>query len=59
MAFTTPAGQTTIPEDSNRSGGSSSSTESKPEIYAQNVAVDFLKATYSTITEWMKNIWIS
>lgn len=40
VAFATPPGQTTIPEDPNRSRGStssSSSTESKPEPYAQNV----------------------
>jgi len=60
VVFTTPPGQTTIPEDSNRSGGSSSSTESKPEIYAQNVAVDFLKATHSTVAEWTENIgWLN
>jgi hypothetical protein len=45
IAFTTPPGQTTMPENPNRSGGStssSSSTKSKPEPYAQNVATDFL-----------------
>ena len=38
MAFATPHGQTTMPQDPNRTGGSTSSTESKPEPYAQNVA---------------------
>jgi hypothetical protein len=58
--FTTPPGQTTIPEDPNRSGGSSSSTESKPEIYAQNVANRLLEATHSTVAEWMEDIgWIN
>ena len=56
VAFQTPPGQTTIPEDPDRSGGSSSSTESKSEIYAQNVATDFLKATHSTVARWMSKI---
>ena len=66
IAFATPPGQTTIPEDPNRSGGSTSSTssgsstESKPEPYAQNVATHFLAATYSTVAEWMEGIeWIN
>jgi hypothetical protein len=62
IAFTTPPGQITTPEDSNYSGGSassSSSTESKPELYSQNVATDFLKATYATVAEWMEDIeWV-
>jgi hypothetical protein len=52
LAFSTPPGQTTMPDAPNRSGGStstSSSTESKPEPYSQNFATDFLKATYITI----------
>jgi hypothetical protein len=56
IVFITPPGQTTVPENPNRSGGStssSSSTESKPEPYAQNVATDFLKATYSMVVKWM------
>ena len=63
IAFATPPGQTTIPGDPHRSGGSassSSSTESKPEPYAQNVATDFLKATYATVADWMEDIeWIN
>ena len=64
IAFATPPGQTTMPEDPNRSGGSTSSTsqstESKPEPYAQNVATDFLTATYSTVAEWMEDIeWVN
>jgi len=63
IAFATPPGQMTMPDDPNRSGGStssSSSTESKPEPYAQNVATDFLKATYATVAEWMEDIeWIN
>ena len=59
IAFTTPPGQTTIPEDPNRSGGSTSSTESKPEPYAQNVATNFLIATRSTVAKWMKRFeWV-
>jgi hypothetical protein len=53
VAFATPPGQTTVPEDPNRSGGSTSSTESKPELYAQNTACSFLDDTYSTVAEWM------
>jgi len=60
IAFATPPGQTTMPEDPNRSGGSTSSTESKPEPYAQNVAFRFLEDTYSTIAEWMSSFeWIN
>jgi hypothetical protein len=60
VVFETPPGQTTFPEDPNRSGGSSSSTESKPELYAQNVAIDFLKTTHSTVAEWMEDIgWVN
>ena len=63
IAFATPPGQTTVPQDPTRSGGStssSSSTESKPEPYAQNVATDFLKDTYATVVEWMGGIeWIN
>ena len=60
IAFATPPGQTTMPEDPNRSGGSTSSTESKPELYAQNVAFRFLEDTYSTIAEWMSSFeWIN
>ena len=57
VAFATPPGQTTIPEDPNRSGdstSSNSSTESKPEPYAQNVATNFLTATHSTVGKWMR-----
>src|SRR5947207_5315342 len=60
VVFTTSPGQTTIPEDPNHSGGSSSSTESKSEMYAQNVANRFLEATHSTTVEWMENIgWVN
>jgi hypothetical protein len=60
LVFQTPPGQTTVPEDPNRSGGSSSSTESKPEIYAQNVVTDFLKSTHSTVAEWMEDVgWVN
>ena len=69
ITFTTPLGQTTVPENPGLSGGStsstsststSSSTESKPEPYAQNVAIDFLKATYATVIKWMTNLeWVN
>ena len=63
ISFRTPPGQMTKPEDPNRTGGStstSSSTESKPEPYAQNVATDFLKGTYSTVEKWMKRFeWVN
>jgi hypothetical protein len=52
LKFSTPPGQTIVPENSNRSGGSisiSSSTESKAEPYSQNLATRFLEATYTTI----------
>ena len=59
VVYATPPGQTTAPEDPNRSGGStssSSSTESKPEPYAQNVATNLLTTTYSTVSEWIADI---
>jgi len=69
VAFATPPGQTTVPQNPTRSGGStssssststSSSTESKPEPYAQNVATDFLKATYATVAKWMTRLeWVN
>ena len=60
ITFAMPPGQTTIPEDPNRSGGVTSSTESKPEPYAQNFALRFLEETYSTIAEWMGGFeWIN
>jgi hypothetical protein len=60
VVFHTPPGKTTIPEDPDRSGGSSSSTESKPEIYAQHVAVDFVKVTHSTVAQYMEDIeWMN
>jgi hypothetical protein len=60
IAFATPPGQTTIPQDPSRSGRSTSSTESKPEPYAQNAAIEFLKDTYATVVEWMGGIeWIN
>ena len=63
IAFATPPRQTTIPQDPNRSGGStstSSSTESKPEPYAQNVATKFLEATCTTVADWMEEIeWVN
>jgi hypothetical protein len=63
VTFTTPPGQTTIPENPNHSGGStssSSSTASKPEPYAQNVATNLLTATHSTISKWMRRFeWVN
>jgi len=63
VAFATPPGKTTIPQDPNLSGGSTSSgssTESKPEPYAQDVATQFLRATYSTVTKWMRRLeWVN
>ena len=63
VAFATSPGQTVIPEDPNRSGGttsSSSSTESKSESYAQNVATNFLIATHSTVGKWMRRFeWVN
>lgn len=54
LVFSTPPGQTTIPENPNRSGGStssSSSTESKAEPYSQNFMTKFMDTTYTTIVE--------
>lgn len=63
IAFNTPPRQTTVPQNPNYSGGStgtSSSIESKPETYAQDVARDFVKATCLTIGKWLHGIdWIN
>jgi hypothetical protein len=63
LPFNTPPGQTTVPQNPDFSGGSTgtnSSVESKPEIYAQNVALKFLEATCSTIDRWLEGIeWIN
>ena len=66
IAFATPPGQKTMPQDPNLSGGStsttfsSSSTESKPEPYAQDVATHFLSTTYSTVAKWMTHLeWVN
>ena len=65
VTFATPPGKTTIPQDPNRSGGStlttssSSSAKSKGEPFAQNVATHFLSAPYSTVAEWMTRLaWV-
>lgn len=61
--FNTPPRQTTVPQDPNYSGGStgtSSSVESKPETYAQNVATRFIEATCFTVGKWLEGIeWIN
>jgi len=62
VTFATPPGQTTVPQDPNLSGGSTSTTsstssaESKGELFAQHLALDFLKAAYSTVAEWMTRL---
>jgi hypothetical protein len=53
VTFTTPPGQTTIPANPYRSDGSTSSTESKPELNAQSVAEKFLGDARFTINKWM------
>jgi hypothetical protein len=62
ITFSTPPGQTTMPQNSNLSGGStatSSSVESKPETYTQNVAMKFIEATCLTIDKWLEGMeWI-
>lgn len=66
VTFATPPGKTTIPQDPNRSGGStlttssSSSAESKGKPFAQSVETHFLSATYSTVAEWMSSLeWVN
>jgi hypothetical protein len=59
VIFATPPGQTTVPENSNLSGGSilsSSSAESKPEPYVNDFAIKFLAATFLTITPWVESL---
>jgi hypothetical protein len=63
LHFNTPPGQTTIPQSPNYSGGSTStnsSVQSKPETYAQNVAMRFIEMTCITIGKWLEGIeWIN
>jgi hypothetical protein len=63
LAFNTPPGQTTVPQNptySSGSTGTNSSVESKPEIYAQNVALKFIEATCFTVSKWLEGIqWIN
>ena len=66
VTFATPPGQTTVPQDPNLSGGSTSTTSStssaelKGEPFAQNVATHFISATYSTVAEWMTRLdWVN
>jgi hypothetical protein len=54
--FSTPPQQTTVPVNPNFSGGSSSSTESKAELYAQNVISRFIDATCASIKKWLVEI---
>jgi hypothetical protein len=54
--FSTPPQQTTVPMNPKFSGGSSSSTESKAELYAQNVVSRFVDATYASISDWLLEI---
>jgi hypothetical protein len=63
IMFNTPPRQTTVPGDPTYSGGStgtSSSLESKPETYAQNIAMKFIEATCLTIRKWLDRIeWVA
>jgi hypothetical protein len=54
VTIATPPGQATIPADPSRTDGSTSSTESKPELNARGVVVNLLDATTSTISKWMR-----
>jgi hypothetical protein len=59
LVFSTPPGQTTVPENPNHSGGStssSSSTESKAEPYSQNFMTKFMDATLTTMVEFMGDL---
>jgi hypothetical protein len=60
VVFETPPGQTTVPQNPNLSGGSSSSAESKGEPYVNNFAAKFLESTYFTIARWLEPIqWVN
>lgn len=50
------AAQTPLPANPDQTGArSSSSTESKPEPYAQNFATEFIAATCITVNKWLKD----
>jgi hypothetical protein len=56
VIYSTPPGQTTVPQDPSFSGGSSgsnSSAQSKGEPYVNNFATEFLKITFLVISPWV------
>jgi len=60
IAFRTPPTQTTVPANPNLTGGSdssklsNSSSESKGEPYAQNVAIKLLEVAFITTARWVR-----
>jgi hypothetical protein len=62
VMYATPPGQITVPQNPNlsgRSNESSSSAESKGELYVNNLATRFLETTLLTIGPWVERLpWI-
>ena len=66
VIYSTPPGQTTVPQDPNLSGGSSgssgsdSSGQSKGEPYVNGFATEFLKTTFFIISPWVGRVqWMT
>jgi hypothetical protein len=56
VIYSTPPGQTTVPQDPSFTGGSSgsnSSAQSKWEPYVNNFATKFLETTFIVISPWV------
>ena len=51
--FRTPPGQTTVPANPDYSGGSTSSSDSKPEKYTQNFTLSFFNATLRAVRRFL------
>jgi len=63
VIYSTPPGQTTVPQDPSLSGGSSgsdSSAQSKGEPYVNDFATEFLKTTFLVIIPWVGRVqWMN
>jgi hypothetical protein len=54
VVYRTPPGQTTVPQNADYTGGSSSSAESKPEPHVNQFAGNFLGTAFLTVSKWIQ-----
>jgi hypothetical protein len=54
VVYRTPPGQTTVPQNADYTGGSSSSSESKPEPHVNQFASNFLGTAFLTVSKWIQ-----